>query len=213
MTIASYSDLQSSLQSWANRSDLPVSDLILLTEARFNRDVNFRQLEPDKALTGVPGSRFIALPTQFSEPRVLWIEWSWGREQLRNVEASSMLTRTNAGRPYYWTIDNTNIAFERPLDIAYAFSFRMTQQVALSASTPTNYVLTNYPDIYLYGGLVQAALWMKDPEMLKTFEAAYQQAVNSTNQQEARSQSFAPLVSDDALRRAMPFNILSGEPY
>jgi hypothetical protein len=124
-----------------------------------------------------------------------------------------MLTRTNAGRPYYWTIDNSNIAFERPLDIAYAFSFRMTQQVALSASTPTNYVLTNYPDIYLYGGLVQAALWMKDPEMLKTFEAAYQQAVNSTNQQEARSQSFAPLVSDDALRRAMPFNILSGEPY
>jgi hypothetical protein len=213
MALATYSDLQASVATWANRSDLPVADLIALTEARFNRDVNFRQLEPDIPLTGVLNSRFIPLPTQFSEPRTLWIEFSWGREQLRNIEAASMLTRSNVGRPYFWTIDNSNIAFERPLDQVYSFTLRMTQQVQLSNSTPTNYVLTNYPDLYLYGTLVQAALWSKDDDQLQRFEAAYQQAVDSTNQQEARSQSFVQLNTDDALRHHLPFNIFSGEPY
>lgn len=213
MALSSYTDLQASVATWANRSDLPVTDLIALTEVRFNRDVNFRQLEPDVPLTGVPNSRFIPIPNQFSEPRVLWIEWSWGRELIRNVEASEMVTRSNAARPYFWTIDNANIAFERPLDQAYSFTLRMTQQVQLSNSNPTNYVLTNYPDLYLYGTLVQAALWAKDDEQLQRFEAAYQQAVDSTNQQEARSQAFAPLVTDDALRHHLPFNIFSGEPY
>lgn len=214
MTIATYSDLQTAIASWFfNRTDLPVTDLIRLTEQRINRDGHFRGEESDGSLVTVLSSRFVTLPTDFSEPRQLWLEWTWGREELNFVIPSKMDTRPNTGRPYYWTITGSQLAFERPADQVYSLTLRYLQQAQLSSTTTTNYVLTNYPDLYLFGALVEAATYVQDWDTRDRFEQRYQDTLASVNHQEMRSQALSHLVVDVALRKPAPFNIYSGEPY
>jgi hypothetical protein len=212
MALDNYVDLQAAVASWANRSDLPLADLINLAEVRMKADGQARGMEQDNSLVTVVNSRFVALPSLYLQPVQLWIEWSWGREALTNVAPGQMLTRTNSGRPYYWAIDNTNIEFERPSDQVYSLTLRSTLIFQL-ATQSTNYVLTNYPDVYLYGTLAQAALWAKDDEQFQRMNAAYEVAFDNFKRAEARSRTLAPLRTDDQLRRELPFNIFSGEPY
>ena len=55
-----------------------------------------------------------------------------------------------------WTIDGGSLAFDRPCDQAYGFVLRMLAKVALSDAVPTNGLLTDYPDAYLFATLCEA---------------------------------------------------------
>lgn len=211
MALATYSDLQASIQSWSMRSDAPVTDIIKTAEARINREVRCRTLEPEEQASTVQGSRYLALPPLYSEPVQLWLEWPWGREELRFIPASEMVTSTAQSRPYYWTIDNGQIAFERPADQAYTVTLRFLEQFALSDTAPTNYVLTNYPDLYLSACLVETALWAQDDAQAERWQARYADALDSVNRQEGRSRALSTLSVDTALRHRTRFNIYSGD--
>lgn len=45
---------------------------------------------------------------------------------------------------------------------------------AISNSNPTNWVLTQYPDLYLYGSLVHTAPYLKNDERIQVWENMYQ---------------------------------------
>lgn len=45
---------------------------------------------------------------------------------------------------------------------------------AISNGNPTNWVLTQYPDLYLYGSLVHTAPYLKNDERIQVWEGMYQ---------------------------------------
>lgn len=45
---------------------------------------------------------------------------------------------------------------------------------AISVANPTNWVLTQYPDLYLYGSLVHTAPYLKNDERIQIWEGIYQ---------------------------------------
>lgn len=212
MALDTYANLKSAIASWnIDRTDLPDSDIVTLAEARLFRELQLRTMEAETDLTGVVDSRYIALPSGFLEPIGLFINISGsGREELEFVPAD-IESVDATGQPEYWTIDGTNIAFERPCDQAYSFTLRSLQSLtALSDSNTSNWLLANHPDLYLAACNVEAAMWLEDDDQIARWQPRYAEALLSVNNQANRSRSLATLRVDPALQPAFMANRWSG---
>lgn len=199
MALATYSDLKASVADFLNRTDLTASipDFIRLAEADINSHFDLRTVETDVALSAVPGSRYVALPATFREPQNLWINWAYGRgDPLRFVTPELLVTSTASGIPLYWCIDGANIAFERPAGDAYSLTLRQIGGVTLSDAAPTNLVLTNYPNVYLYGALKEAAPYLRDADAMTMWEAKYADAIQKAKAKEGREKSLVTLSTE-----------------
>lgn len=211
MAITTYAELQTAIASWANRSDLTalIPDFITLAEGRINTDLRLRTMEVDEALTGVVSSRFIALPTGFLQPLALWWNNGVAREDVRFIPASDMNADVAEGLPLYWTVDGTNIAFERPCDSAYSFTLRCSEKLDIASTI--NRLLLDTPLVYLAGALVEVFAYLQDPQAAGAWEQRYQQALSDARSLANRSRSLATLSVDAALVRPRRFNINTGE--
>lgn len=199
MPFTTYSQLKESIAGFLNRGDLSavIPDFIALAEADLNSQFDIRTIETDQALTAVTSSRYIALPAGFREPQNLWINWAYGRgEPLRFVVPELLQTTTVNGIPHAWCIDGSNIAFNCPANDAYSMTLRMLGGVALSDSVPTNLILTNYPDVYLYGALKASAGYLRDTEGLATWAALYSEALMRAKAKEKRIKALVTLSTD-----------------
>lgn len=199
MALATYSDLKASVADFLNRTDLTASipDFIRLAEADINSHFDLRTVETDATVTAVSGSRFIPLPAGFREAQNLWINWPYGRgEPLRFVTPELLVTYAAAGIPLFWCIDGDNIAFERPVNDAYSFTLRQIGGVVLSDAAPTNLVLTNYPNVYLYGALKEAAPYLRDADAMTMWEAKYADAIQKAKAKEGRIKALVTLSTE-----------------
>lgn len=200
MAITNYSELQAAAANWVVRSDMAarIPEFIALAETRLNRVLRKRQAEMDVSLTGVPSSRTIALPAAYSEALTLWITLpgSGGRTELNFIDPAALLTYVDVGQPYAWTIDGANLAFERPCDQVYAFTLRCIEKYALSDSAPTNSLLTDYPDVYLFATLAEAGPFLRDDAFTTNFEGKLTRAIGEINAKDARSRAPQRLVTE-----------------
>lgn len=219
-SLGTRAELLTAAASWyANRTDLPTENLLALAEARLNRLLKLRTIETDSALTGTIGVRTIALPATFKgEPIALFLNRSGvGREEMVFVP-SDMDTSTSNGEPRYWTIDGTNVAFERPCDQAYSFTLKHLAKgltLAAGASGDTNALLTNHPDVYLFACQYEAAKYVRDFEKAQAWLSELTEVVQQINLQDHRSRALAtlrvdPALQPSAMRRGTGFNIYTG---
>lgn len=201
MAISTFSELKTAAANWLERGDLTdrIPEFIALGEAVINARLNMRTAESDAALTGVVSSRLIALPAGYRQPRALWIVRSNGeREALRPTLPELHLADTTSGEPRSWCVDGTNIAFERPCDQAYSFVLRMVGGLALSDSSTTNLVLTNYPNLYLFGALKEAGPFLRDNDLISMFEAKFESALADAIRKEGRARKLTTLSTEVA---------------
>jgi hypothetical protein len=193
MDLTTYSGLQSAVGTFLVRGDQTanIPGLIALGEVRLNRVLRARRAELDVSLTGVPGSRTIALPSTYTEALTCWITLPSGteREEMRFVDPAHIDTSTIAGRPYGWTIEGTNLGFEKPCDQAYAFTLRCLEKFILSDAAPTNSLLTDAPDLYLYSALCEAGPLLRDADQTAAYEGKLSRAIGEFNAKEARSRA------------------------
>lgn len=198
MALATYSDLQASIANWLHRSDLTaqISDFISLAESRLNRLLTLRSMETDAVLSSVPASRYIALPADFNSPVAMWLEDAEPREKLDYVLPGELAVTDTAGFPEYWAVDNAQIAFERPAGGTYCFTLRYLKKFALSTGTPTNALLTAYPDAYLFGALLEAAPYMRDDARVGLWQERFDRAIQEISNRENSTRARAPLMTD-----------------
>ncbi len=196
MAISTYAQLQTAVASWLNRSDLTtqIPDFITLAESALNRRLNLRVMTQEASLSTTVSSRTVALPTAFIEPIALW-RLDADRVPLIFRLPETMEICTTAGRPEYWAVDET-IVFERPADAIYSLVFRYVQGFALSDAAPTNWLLTNHPDVYLFATLVEAAPYLRDDNLLAVMSARLEKAISEVTDKESRSRSLASLSTD-----------------
>lgn len=211
MALANYTDLQASVAAWIKRSDLTavIPDFIRLTETRLNRDFASRQGELEVTLTGVIGSRFIPLPADYKAPVGLYDTTYEPRNEITQVSAAQIEVKTSRGQPQFWCVDETNIAFEVPCEQAYPYRFRYVKDYALSVANPTNDILTDHPDLYLFGTLAEAAVYIFDEQRAQFWNGKYQAALDSANHSEAKAFKDVSLRCDDMSARKT-YNIYQG---
>lgn len=203
MAINTYAQLQSAIADWLERRDLTarIPDFIGLAEARFNRILRLRLMEVEASLVVVAGARKLSLPVGFREPLALWIDQPQGRRRLRFVDPVVLEVSTRSGTPDAWTVDGDQLAFDRPCDRTYDATLRMLSRLALSDAAPTNPLLIDYPDLYLFGALVEAAPYLRDAEMLSVFMGRLDAALAEVRAKEARARSLSTLSVEPELLR------------
>lgn len=217
MAISTYSELKSAVASWLNRSDLTdqIPDFIRLTESRLNREFPIRTIKSDVTLTSTSGSRSIALPSGYREALNLWLNRPGGRREIKRYINPDLLTvdPNNAAEPDYWAVDGSNIVFERPCDQAYTFTFRMVAGLELTDAAPTNLVLTQYPDVYLFGACAEAGPYLRDDGLTSLYEAKFASALSDAISKERRADKLTTLSTEPAplnrWRRRGVYNVVT----
>jgi hypothetical protein len=215
VALANYSDLKSKIATLLRRTDLTddIPDFIALAEASINRVLRVRVMETDNSLTLTSGARTVALPSGFVEPISLRLVISGeDREMLEQVLPTQLNINTEssaARRPEYWAINGTNIEFPNLADQTYTLSFRMlSSSFALSDSTTTNWLLTNHPDLYLYGSLIHSAPHLLQDARIATWKSLYLDALREVKANAARSKAGVALRTDLPTTRG-GYNILT----
>ena len=198
MAITTYAELKAAAASWLVRTDLTerIPEFVALAEARLNRVLRARLAETEAELTATAGSRTAALPPGFTEPLRLWLAKDDERIELPFVAASLLGASARPGEPGAWTVDGANLAFDRPCDAAYALTLRMLKAFSLSDAAPTNALLTEGPDVYLFATLCEAAPFLRDAELAAAYEARLDRAIAELNAKDARSRAARALTTE-----------------
>ena len=203
MALDTYTNLQSAIADWLNRSDLTsqIVDFISLAEGKMTILFALKSDENEATLSTVTGSRYVSLPWDYDLPIGLWYTlWSPRREILyRPVE---QLGYSNVSTyPSFWGVDNGKIAFDCNASGVYQLLFRYRSQKSLSVSNQSNWILDNYPQVYLYGALAQAAVFLPGEDRLQTFQGLFDEAMILVQTHEGQHDQMAILRTDYPISR------------
>lgn len=177
MALATYSDLQTAVSSWMRRANdtgfvAAIPDFIALAEARLNTELG--PIETESTLTGAIDSRSIDISAlTIVEPLSLWVTPATGDDEVEVQQQApeKMAYDAVSGLPEMWAYDVADaIKFNRPCDAAYSFRFRYRGKLALASQT-TNWLMTNYPNLYLAATLMWGAAFREDVPKAATWQA------------------------------------------
>jgi len=189
MAINTYSTLQTAVANWLDRNDLTdrIPEFVALAEATFNRVLRLRAMETTVADATPSGSKEDALPTGYLQMREVHLATTpvvslsyITPEIMYRIRAGS-----TSGKPNSYTIVGDNILFGPTPDGAYDYSMTYYKAFdALSDAAPTNWLITNAPDLYLYGALLQAEPFLMNDERVALWERGVRQVINDLQQQD-----------------------------
>ena len=193
MAISTYAELQTAAANWLDRTDLGtrIPEFIDLAESTFNRTIrNHRMITKNDSYS--LDSRYVNLPTDTLEVIRIVVDVSpqITLQYLTPEEIAEMRGSNSSGRPQYYTVigGSTNqIELLRSPDQTYTSSIvYYTKIPALSDSATTNWLLTNNPDIYLFGTLVEAFPYLMNDERMPMWNARLDKALNELKLQGER---------------------------
>ena len=194
MALSTYDELKASIADFLNRSDLTsvIPDFIKLAETGMNREVRHWRME--KRATAELNTQYTALPSDFLEPIRMSLNTADTNTlemvnafQISNLRAQNLNT---SGRPINFAILDGSIEVFPTPDAAYTLEMLYYETIdTLNAQTTTNWVLTNFPDAYLYGALIHSAPYLQDDTRANTWAALYQKAINDINLESERSKT------------------------
>lgn len=183
MALSNYSELKQSVIRWSHRTDLDtlVDDFIKLCETDMfkttsdHEGIEIREMETKS--TASADTQELALPEGFLSMRSMKIDTT----DLIYMAPEQIEYRSGTGRPQYYTI-TSQIEFDISPDQAYTVEMEYFKRPAgLTSANTTNVILTNHPDIYLYGTLWILFTHAMDDENISKYRQFYAQAIDGAN--------------------------------
>jgi len=177
MGLSTYTELQATIADTLNRSDLTtqIVDFITLLENELDRHpaVEFEKTA-NLTLTASPH----VLPSDLRELTSLYYDDSVrkGPIDLTSPERLAVYKRQLGltGYPRYAavTVNGTELLLSPEPDQSYVVKSQyITQLDRLGGSTPSNWVLDDHSDLYLYGSLLHSAPFLKDDNRAPMWKA------------------------------------------
>lgn len=200
MAIGTYSELCESVASMLSRRDLTeqIPGYIALAEEWMKPLLVPFFANGSVDLTLAAGVNRVSVRALFSGDMMrvtqVSIAGEGTREILPLVTRAQLLeasVSTRPGRPRMWTFDGDWIIFQADADRAYRIIVSYDNFAALSEDNASNYVLSKYPGVYLFGALYYAAMKTRDSEAVAMYGAEREAALTRANRMER--QKMAPL--------------------
>ena len=190
-----YAWLQAEVIDWLHRKDqkAKVPKFITMAEARINRIVQARGMEAETALSFAAGIDAVRLPADYGTPIAAWVTDGTEQRKLTGTLPELLPRDGQRGEPRFWAIDGSYLMLDCPVDRARAVTLRYRGQLRLSDASPNNSILTKYPDLYLYGALMESAMFIRDSDSLAMWSPMFDTAVKELNRNESRARAIAPL--------------------
>ena len=190
MAISTFAELKTAAANWLDRSDLTdrIPEFIALAEARFNRVLRIRDMETvSTAISTTAGTREYSLPTGFVQMK----EFHLTTDPITSLVyitpemMSRMWAGSTTGKPTVFTIIADNVRLGPSPDAVYTTSMLYYKTfTALSDSNTTSEMLTNNPDVYLYGTLLEAEPFIMNDQRVPLWLAAFEKAVSDIQNQD-----------------------------
>ena len=189
MAISTYSELQTAVANWLDRDDLTarIPEFIALAEARFNRVLRLRSMEAKYTADTVAGQRNLALPTSYIQMRNFQVNTS-PLTTLSYVTPEiydRLWGGSTSGTPKFYTILANEVSFGpipgSVMEVEMLFYKKFDNLTTLS---PTNILLTDSPDLYLYGAMLEAEPFIMNDERVPLWAAALDRAVSDMQEQD-----------------------------
>ena len=188
-----YTDLQTNIAAFLNRDDLAttIPTFITLAEAQMARDIRHWRMEKRQVSDFDEG--FENLPADWVET----IRLTMGDKPMElasREEIARWKRREDTGRPRFFAhIAGTLEVFPTP-DGTYEGELLYFARIpALTDAAPTNWLLTEAPDAYLYGSLIQSAPYLVEDERAVVWGSLYSAAVANLNGSSERARFSGPL--------------------
>lgn len=179
MALNTYAALQSTLRSFLQRADASadIPDMVAMFEAWVNRNVRHPRMEFEATANG---AEYMALPADFLEMRD--IQWQGSpRRQLDYLtpqQADRLDPFGDAGDPNYYTLIGDQLRLIPPPDDTTPVRMAYWRRIpALSGGNPTNWLLSLYPDAYVYGALMHGYARVNELSQASGISAAWGKVV------------------------------------
>ena len=195
MSITTYSELKTAIADFLNRDDLTtvIPTFIALAEAQIARDV--RHWKQEKRVTTSVDERYENLPNDWLEVKLVALTTG---KMLQTVSTAEMAQRREAsdaaGEPRYIRMTADQIEFyptpSAATDISMLYYARTP---ALSDADTTNWLLTDAPDILLYGALIHSAPYLTDDQRAAVWGALYQAGVEKLSLENQKGRITGPM--------------------
>ena len=198
MALANYTDLKTAIATTLNRDDLAanVPDFIALAEADLNR--RLRHWRMQKRSIATIDSRYSAVPSDWLES----VRFTTTDSPTQPMEVLSQIEMAQArggradatGRPAYFAVTGGQFEFFPTPNASFTAELVYYARVpVLSDSAPVNFLLTEHPDVYLYGALAHSAPFLREDDRVQLWSALYVQAVEGANGLSERGRFSGPL--------------------
>jgi len=198
MTITNYGTLKTAIADTLNRDDLTsvIPQFVSLAQAQFNRKIRSHRQITRGSLT--IDAQFEALPADWLET----IRITMDANPIRVLTQISMddLTRyrtaidNTTDAPVYFAHNGTDIELFPTPSTSYTGEITYYAKItALSADGDTNWLLTNNPDVYLYGSLIHSAPYLREDPRLAVWAGLLAQAMSEIEDETAAARFGSPL--------------------
>jgi len=189
MAISNYTELKTAVANWLDRDDLTarIPEFIALAEARFNRVLRLRSMEAKYTANTVAGQRNLALPASYIQMRNFQVNTS-PLTTLSYVTPEiydRLWGGSTSGIPKFYTILANEVSLGPiPASVMEVEMLFYKKFDNLSVTTTTNWLITNAPDIYLYGAMLEAEPFIMNDERVQLWATALERGVNDLQEQD-----------------------------
>lgn len=182
--ISTYSELKTAVADFLNRDDLTsiIPTFISLAEAQFHRDIRHWRMESRSAIT--LDSEYVDLPADWIETIQLQAADTKplklaSRESIADKRINS---ENVSGTPKFYAHAAGKIELYPTPDETYTGEILYYGKIdALSDSNTSNWLLSDSPDIYLYGALIHSAPYLQEDARSSIWAQLYGAAVQKIN--------------------------------
>jgi len=189
MAISTYTELKTAVANWLDRDDLTdrIPEFIALAETRMNRVLRLRMMEAKYTASTVGAQRNYALPTGYLQMRNFQLNTS--PITTLSYVSPEIFDRlwggSTGGTPQFYTILANEIQLGPiPASVQTMEMLFYKKITALSGTNLTEQMLTNNPDIYLYGALLEAEPFIMNDERVALWAKGFAQAVADLQEQD-----------------------------
>lgn len=185
MPFANYTELQAAVASWMHRADLTgdIPDFITLAETRIRARLKSRLQGSVVQILTTAGVEYALLPSNLIAIASLSIPMVQpSLDYMAPDVFSQNFGMGVSGSPRCYTVVGEMLYLGPTPDAQYALlATQSAEFVALSDTDPVNTLLAKWPNVYLWGALVEAATFACNDKWMGIFGSHFGDAIDGVN--------------------------------
>lgn len=202
MSITSLSELETAVADRIARSDFStgqIDECIASAESEMQRTLRAVDMET-KNVSFTIDDEFVDVPTDFLEVRSFWYLPNGVRKTIYYMSDEMQPgVSSGCGRLYYSIVGGQFHFAPAPSSSTTATLIYYALIPPLVAVTNTsNWMLTKWPDAYLYGALKHAAIRVKDSQAAQGYDSIFQSALQQIQWRSNRARTGSGMVTRPA---------------
>lgn len=196
LPIVDYPTLLAAIKNWVDRSDFgavaPV--LVGLAEKRMNRDLRVRDMLQRETAPLVAAQQYVDLPDDMielkavrpitnppSRPLTVMTLDAQQEHFAENISTSQV--------PTSYALLGDSISLSPPPTGAFTLEIVYYGSIApLTYAAPVNWLVTKWPDAYLFGSLVESAPYLRDDDRMGVWKDRFEEILNEIQAADARAE-------------------------